>query len=208
VREVGVVETMKAVADPTRLRMLQRLMTRDQTGELPVMSVKELAAELTEPQTKLYRHVKQLEAVNLISAVSSRVVSGIVEQRYQACQGELSLGVGLTDEQKKTAEAEATVAAALALYRSQFFAAQRAGTIVSENTPGAPEHRKMMFCTNRAEVPREEAAAFRSRLQQLIDDLADAEKRAFGRDDNVTVNVLGGFFCPDPDQASPGQAAG
>ncbi len=202
VREVGVVETMKAVADPTRLRILQRLMTRDKTGDLPVMSVKELAAELAEPQTKLYRHVKQLESVNLISAVSSRVVSGIVEQRYQACQGELSLGVGLTEEQKKTAEAEATVAAALELYRSQFFAAHRSGAIVSEDTPGAPEHRKMLLCMNLAKVPQEEAASFRSRLQQLMDDLSDAEKRATGRDDNVTVNALAGFFCPDPDQAS------
>ncbi|HET7017699.1 MAG TPA: helix-turn-helix domain-containing protein [Streptosporangiaceae bacterium] len=201
-REVGVVETMKALADPTRLRILQRLMTRDKTGELPVLSVKELAAELAEPQTKLYRHVKQLEAVNLISAVSSRVVSGIVEQRYQACQGDLSLGPGLTDEQKKTAEAEATVAAALELYRGQFFAAHRAGAIVSEDTPGAPEHRKMLLCMNLAKVPREEAASFRARLQQLLDDLSDAEQRAIGRDDNVTAYALAGFFCPDPDQAS------
>jgi DNA-binding transcriptional ArsR family regulator len=200
-REIGVVETMKALADPTRLRILQRLMTRDKTGELPVMSVKELAAELAEPQTKLYRHVKQLEAVNLISAVSSRVVSGIVEQRYQACQGDLSLGPGLTDEQKKIAEAEATVAAALELYRGQFFAAHRAGSIVSEDTPGA-EHRKMLLCMNLAKVPREEAASFRVRLQQLMDDLSDAEQRASGRDDNVTAYVLAGFFCPDPDPAS------
>ena len=190
---------MKALADATRLSILQRLMKRDQTGELPVMSVKELAAELAEPQTKLYRHVKQLEAVNLIRAVSSRVVSGIVEQRYQASQSELTLGPGLTDEQRKTAEAEATVAAALELYRGQFFAAHRAGTIVSEDAPGAAEHRKMLLCMNLAKVPREEAASFRIRLQQLRDDLADAEKRASGRDDNVQVNFLAGFFCPDPE---------
>jgi len=193
---------MKALADPTRLRILQRLMARDKTGELPVMSVKELAAELAEPQTKLYRHVRQLEAVNLISAVSSRVVSGIVEQRYQACQGDLSLGPGLTDEQKKTAEAEATVAAALELYRGQFFAAHRSGAIVSEDVPGAPEHRKMLLCMNLAKVPREEAASFRVRMQQLMDDLSAAEDRASGRDDNVTAYVLAGFFCPDPDPAS------
>lgn len=196
---VEVAETMKALADPTRLRILQQLMTRDKTGELPVMSVKELAAVLAEPQTKLYRHVKQLESVSLIRAVASRVVSGIVEQRYQACQSELSLGAGLTEEQKKTPEAEATVAAALELYRSQFFAAHRAGAIVSEDTPGAPEHRKMLLWMSLAKLPRDEAGAFRSRMQQLMDDMSDAEERASGRDDNVTVYALSGFFCPDPD---------
>jgi DNA-binding transcriptional ArsR family regulator len=192
---------MKALADPTRLGILRRLMMRDNSGELPVMSVKELAAELAEPQTKLYRHVKQLEAANLISAVSSRVVSGIVEQRYQAGQGELSLGSGLSDEEKKTADAEATVAAALELFRSQFFAAHRSGAIVSHTTPGAPEHRKMLLWMNMAKVPQDEAAAFRSRLQQLMDDLSEADKRATGRDDLVTVNALGGFFCANPDPA-------
>jgi DNA-binding MarR family transcriptional regulator len=41
------------------------------------MSVKELAEELGEPQTKLYRHVKQLEAAGLIRIAASRMVSGI-----------------------------------------------------------------------------------------------------------------------------------
>ena len=202
VREVQDVETLKALADPLRLRILQRLMTREKTGQMPVRSVKELAAELAEPQTKLYRHVKQLEAVDLIRAVSSRVVSGIVEQRYQSAQGELKLGAGLTEEQKKTAEAEATVAAALEFYRSQFFEAHRSGAIVSVDTPGAEEHRIMLLCMTVAKVPKDEAAAFRARLQQLLDDLSEAEDRASGRDDNVTVNALGGYFCPDPALAS------
>jgi DNA-binding transcriptional ArsR family regulator len=202
VREVEDVETLKALADPLRLRILQRLMTRDKAGRTPVMSVKELAADLSEPQTKLYRHVKQLEAVGLIRAVSSRVVSGIVEQRYQSGQEELKLGAGLTEDQKKTAEAEAGVAAVLDFYRSQFFAAHRSGAIVSESTPGAEEHRKMLLCMNVAKVPQEEAASFRTRLQALMDDLSEAEKRASGGDDNVTVYALGGYFCPDSEQAS------
>jgi DNA-binding transcriptional ArsR family regulator len=199
-REVGNVETLKALADPTRLRILQRLMTRDETGELPVMSVKELATELAEPQTKLYRHVKQLEAVELIRSASSRIVSGIVEQRYQACQSDLWLGAGLTDEQKKSAEAEASVAAVLELYRSQFFAAHRAGAIASKDTPGTEEHRKTMLGMTRSKVSRNDATSFRTGLQQLMDDLVEAEKRASDSEDTITVNVLVGYFSPDPAQ--------
>jgi DNA-binding transcriptional ArsR family regulator len=38
------------------------------------MSVKELAQHLGEPQTKLYRHVKQLEAAGLIEVAATRMV--------------------------------------------------------------------------------------------------------------------------------------
>src|SRR5580698_2917994 len=78
VRTVDSVAALKAMADPTRLAILAALM---RTRDLPVMSVKELAAELGEPQTKLYRHVRQLEAAGLIRVASTRMVSGILEQR-------------------------------------------------------------------------------------------------------------------------------
>src|ERR1700722_2420109 len=125
VRTISDVETLKALADPTRLAILGALM-RGRSSPLRVMSAKELAAELDEPQTKLYRHIKNLENAGLIRSVSSRVVSGIVEQRYQACQRDLMLGAGLTASQRASQESEATVAAAFELYRRQFFAAHRA----------------------------------------------------------------------------------
>jgi DNA-binding transcriptional ArsR family regulator len=51
VRTVDNVDMLKAIADPTRVAILAALMKTRQ--DLPVMSVKELAAELGEPQTKL-----------------------------------------------------------------------------------------------------------------------------------------------------------
>src|SRR5690242_8783078 len=82
-RLVSHVDVLKAMADPLRLNMLHAL-TRRRGTELPAKTVKELAAELGEPQTKLYRHIKHLESAGLIHSVASRVVSGIVEHRYQA----------------------------------------------------------------------------------------------------------------------------
>ncbi len=52
VRTVDDVDVLKAMADPTRMAILAALMKSRR--DLPVMSVKELAAELREPQTKLY----------------------------------------------------------------------------------------------------------------------------------------------------------
>ena len=86
VREIDTVEGLRALADPVRLAILAALDAQGPDAALPVLSVKELARRLDEPQTKLYRHVKQLEAAGLIHVAATRMVSGILEQRYQASQ--------------------------------------------------------------------------------------------------------------------------
>lgn len=203
VRSVGDVETLKALADPVRLAILSAMM-RGTASALRVMSVKELAAELGEPQTKLYRHVKQLEAVGLIKSVSSRVVSGIVEQRYQACQADLILGPGLTDSQKSSAEAEATVAAALEMYRRQFFAEHRAAKARAETDAGLGEP-EMVLGMRVARVTRARAADILARLEQIQDDVSDSEDEAADgevpADDTVKINVLVGYFSPEESAA-------
>jgi DNA-binding transcriptional ArsR family regulator len=101
VREIDTVETLKALADPTRMAILSAL-TR--SPDLPVMSVKELAARLGEPQTKLYRHVRQLEEAGLIRVAATRMVSGILEQRYRACQRDVKLSSTMLRENMDEAE--------------------------------------------------------------------------------------------------------
>jgi DNA-binding transcriptional ArsR family regulator len=198
VREVTNVETLKALADPIRLRLLSALMVS--SGPLPVRSVKELAAELGEPQTKLYRHVKQLEAVGLIRAVSSRVVSGIVEQRYQACQSDLTFGPGLTDDERRSPETEAAVGALFDLFRSRFFAASRAGLLPAQPTADTPMHRRVVLNMTESWVPAAKAAAVRERLQAVLDDLEGADRKPGAG--MVPVNVLIGYYSPDV----PGQS--
>jgi DNA-binding transcriptional ArsR family regulator len=68
-------ETLKVMADPLRLRLIE-LLGKPRT-------VKQLAAELNMPPTKLYYHVNQLEQHGLIRTVDTRIVSGIIERQYQ-----------------------------------------------------------------------------------------------------------------------------
>ncbi len=189
------VDVLKALADPLRLNMLSAL-TRERGSELPAKTVKELAAELGEPQTKLYRHIKHLESAGLIHAVASRVVSGIVEYRYQASQAEI-MGDDLTDTEKVSPEAEAVAAAALELYRRQFFAMRRA------RPPGPadaePRNRMVMGMVDGL-ISAARAAQIHDLLRQLLDEVAEA-----GRDrhadvpgeDLMPVNLLLGFFSPE-----------
>ena len=122
------------MADPLRMSMMYTLSRRTGHG-LPAMSVKELAAALGEPKTKLYRHVKQLESAGLIVAVSSRVVSGIVEQRYQAAGPAVFKGDEVSPEERTSPEAEAMVAAALEIFRREYFGVLRSS---DESEPGQP----------------------------------------------------------------------
>jgi DNA-binding transcriptional ArsR family regulator len=201
-RSVGDVGTLKALADPVRLGILSALMERTD-ADLPVMSVKELAEALGEPQTKLYRHVKQLEAAGLIRVAATRLVSGIVEQRYQASQRDLMFGPGLLASPEGTDETEPVMAALLDRYRQQFFAAHRAGQIPPGDYPAEQAHRRVLFTMAETRVSIEAAAAARARLQEVLDDLEAAEDR-----DGVPVNLLIGFYSPTDDDPPPDQPTG
>ncbi len=70
------VETLKVIADATRMQILQTL------GE--PKTVKEIAAILDMPATKLYYHVNLMEKHGMIVVVATNIVSGIIEKTYQA----------------------------------------------------------------------------------------------------------------------------
>lgn len=202
VRAVTSVETLKALADPLRLAILAALM-RDTPQDLRVMSVKELAAELGEPQTKLYRHVKILETAGLIRVASRRMVSGILEQRYQACQGDLTFGPGIMRDPKTADESAAMVAAFLDRYRSRFLAHQAGQPASGESGPGESYRQAMMQLAVTAVSPTT-ALIIRDKLREVIDCLHEP---ASDQDDAVPVEVLIGFFSPDRPAGSAVRAA-
>jgi DNA-binding transcriptional ArsR family regulator len=77
-------ETLKVVSDPLRLKIFGLL--KDRT-----MTAKQLAEALEVPQTRLYYHLNQLEALGLIRVAGTRVVAGIIEKRYRASAGRIAV---------------------------------------------------------------------------------------------------------------------
>jgi DNA-binding transcriptional ArsR family regulator len=202
-RAVSNVETLKALADPVRLAILGALMDETHGPQLRVLSVKELAEELGEPQTKLYRHVRQLEAAGLIRVAATRMVSGIVEQRYQACQRDLQLGPGLLRDWPSD-EMEPVVTAVLDRYRDRFFAAHRAGLISTADFPPAEAYRKSMLTMAETRLSASRAAAIRLKLKEILDELAAADHDQ-EEDGDTPVSLLIGFFSPlEPPGAAKG----
>jgi DNA-binding transcriptional ArsR family regulator len=192
IREVDNPEGLKALADPTRLAILTRLMSG---SELPVMSVKELAAELGEPQTKLYRHIKVLESAGLIRVAASRLVSGILEQRYQACQRDVRFGPGFLREYADDSERVARTV--IDRFRDGFFAAFRAGLLPTDaDVPADQPYRKSTILMSEQRMPKAKAAQLRQKIQELAE-FVDAEPRE--DPDGVPVHLLLGYYSLDDD---------
>ncbi|MFE9882730.1 helix-turn-helix domain-containing protein [Streptomyces sp. NPDC005784] len=182
VRKVDDVVTLKALGDPLRLAILRVLM-RDTGGQPNVRSAKELAQELGEQQTKLYRHIKQLHTCGLIETAGTRLVSGIVEHRYQASQSSLVLDCAFFNSQRGTADAAATIAAAFDDSRTEYLEAAHAGRMASSHlepiTVGVSET-----------IPAAKAAEFRERLAGLIQELHETEHD----DEGIQVRLFTVFY--------------
>jgi DNA-binding transcriptional ArsR family regulator len=186
---ISTVEQLKALADPTRLAILEVLMRHS----LPVMSVKELAEALGEPQTKLYRHVKMLESAGLIRVAATRMVSGIAEQRYQACQQDLDFATGLL--RQHVDEAEAFVRAGFDWFRDGFLAIRRAHAPGDDDDAAAPGT-TMLIAGSGRRTPAE-VAAVRTSLSAA---LAPFKGEDSDDPDAVPIHVLVGYFVPPDDE--------
>jgi DNA-binding transcriptional ArsR family regulator len=193
-KNVDDVEVLRAMADPTRLAILGLLMERP--DDLQVMSVKEIAARLGEPQTKLYRHVKHLEAAGLIRVAATRMVSGILEQRYQASQRDLQF-----DRSFMRAHADETERALSALFdgfRDGFFAAFKDERFSPEHLDETERYRVPTICFSETRVSPARAAEINKRLREVTELLDD---KAAEVPDGIPVNVLISYYTgarPEP----------
>jgi DNA-binding transcriptional ArsR family regulator len=190
VRAITDVETMRALSDATRIAILRLLMSGDRSAP-PVMSAKELAAALGEPQTKLYRHLKQLEAAGLIRVAETRLVSGIQEQRYQTAQLDFTISRDLVTDEAASLEFAGTLSALFGEFRTELVANLSAGQVpigAAAKTPlGLLVGRGMV-----ANVSRDRAAEFRRRLLAL-----QAEFDALEDDDpdGIPVHLIIGWYA-------------
>ncbi|MBC3842444.1 helix-turn-helix transcriptional regulator [Streptacidiphilus sp. 4-A2] len=162
-------DTLKALSDPLRVTMLGVMMEPGDGGALRPWTVKELAAELGEPQTKLYRHIKQLEERGLLRVAGTRLVSGIVEQRYLAAQTGLQLSRDFLGS-SAASDTSALLGAGMDSFQQQF-AGVRSGSIDlnTEALPGISYRSPLMVLADTRMRP-ERAAEFRDRMAALIEE--------------------------------------
>lgn len=188
-REVTDTETLRVMSDPLRIAILRRLMTDADQG-VRVMSAKELAAELGEPQTKLYRHLKQLEEAHLIEVAETRVVSGINEQRYRTAQMNLLLSPALLNDPSVRDDVADTIVATLDGFRDELTDNLRAGRVDmrGSDSPTSGPGGLLMQVEHRMSAPL--ALQFAQRLAALVEEIEATPDDSSG----VSVRALIGWY--------------
>jgi DNA-binding transcriptional ArsR family regulator len=194
VRLVGDPETLRALGDPTRVRILEVMVQRQD----PPWSVKDLAAAMGVPQTRLYHHVEQLLAHDLLRAVEQRVVSGIIETRYRVTALSIQLDRRMFAVEGPTREAlHETLVAVFDTARDEIEQAIRAE--VSE--PDKGDHTDRILVTRGlARLTPERAAELRRRLVALE---AEFDTEEPGDDASSYGIVLAVYPVAVPDPSTP-----
>lgn len=176
-RLIADVETLKALSDPMRLRILETMVTRPNEA----WTVKRLAAALGVGPTKLYHHVGILEERELIRVAGTRVVSGIIETSYRIAQLSLRLDRSLLagGVPESVDDVMRTVIDGV---RDGIVASIRAG--VADTSPDAPPERRLLLSRGLARVRPERALELHERMQALLTEFdafdMDPDGEAFG----------------------------
>lgn len=195
-RLVSDIDTLKAISDPLRLRMLEIMVAESRRA----WSVKELAAALGVPVTRLYHHVDLLLERDLVRAAGRRLVSGIVETRYRVAARSLRLDRGLfrADAEGSTDALHAMLSTIFDGARDEIERSLAAGRIAAGDD--APPERRLLLLRGTARLTPARAEEFRTRLQALTDE--------FGLDDSTTSDghpygLVLAVYPTEPPAAAP-----
>lgn len=90
--EVSDLQTMKVLVSRLRLKVLRVLIEQAAT-------IREVARELNIPPNRLYYHFSLLEQCGAIRVVETRLIAGILENRYRAVARKYQVKPDLLDEE-------------------------------------------------------------------------------------------------------------
>ena len=196
VRLVGDAETLRALGDPTRVRILEVMVQRQD----PAWSVKDLAAAMGVPQTRLYHHVEQLLAHDLLRAVERRVVSGIIETRYRVTALSIQLDRRMFAADGPTREAlHDTLVAVFDTARDEVEQAIKAAAPGPDQGGRAD---RMLVTRGLARLTPERAAELRRRLVALEEEFDVDEP---GPDTQSYGIVLAVYPIAEPNPSTPSE---
>lgn len=177
-------ETLKVLADPLRLNILEYLMRPS--------TVKRIAEKINKPATKLYYHFNLLEKHGLIMLVDTRIVSGIIEKHYQAAArvyrvAKDLLAPGSTEFDEGL---ELTLNGMFASTKQEILDNIHDATI--NMASDAPWHRRMNLSQSRFDLTEAQFERLRSSLFGLLEEFnrLSEDNMAADRDDVSTLKML------------------
>ncbi|MGC9523148.1 MAG: ArsR/SmtB family transcription factor [Anaerolineae bacterium] len=197
-------ETLKTIADPLRLQIVEQLIDEP-------LTVKQVAANLGLTPARLYYHVNLLEEHGLIQVVEQRLVSNLVEKVYRATAWEIDVAPSLLhfDTQEGKESLTSMAVTTLDVTREDLLRSLDARAYALAQ--GAPEHPRRVLVTRQVyRIPESEVEALYRQAQALLEAFEAASVThggAAGEDEAaddashpyaVTVAVYPRFDYPAP----------
>jgi DNA-binding transcriptional ArsR family regulator len=163
-------ETLKVLADPLRLSIIENL-------ENP-STVKDVAEKIQRPPTKLYYHFNLLEKHGLIRTVETRIVSGIVEKHYQAVARRYRVSWGLLSPTDKAfnERIEVMLGGIFGTAREDMRESIKAGVVKVD--ADSPTSQRVVLRSARSSLTAEQSTEFYSKLRNLLDEYGFIDRYA------------------------------
>jgi DNA-binding HxlR family transcriptional regulator len=175
------VEQLKVIGDAFRLQVIEAM------AEDPrrTWTAKELAAHLGVKQTKLYHHLELLERHGFIRVASTRVVSGIVERRFQATAHGFRVDHTLVTGSGSQAAVSTAVDAIFRKARQEILESMASGAIPGDLSD--PNRKRMGLWATHARL----SPASVRRVMRLVEKLAvvDSDQDPDGDEYGLVVGV-------------------
>lgn len=177
-------DTLKVVADPLRLQIIELIFDHAHT-------VKQIGKKLKLPPSKLYYHINLLEKHGLIAVASTRVVSGIVEKSYQTAAQGIRVQRGLLSpgrpQQPAADGATILVDAILNDTRADIKENTASGLI---NLSGDDHPNSLRISRSTTRFTAAQALTFQERLKALLDEFKQHKEDPANDDEQVYALVL------------------
>src|SRR5215212_2185845 len=163
-RVIGDLETLRVLADPVRVQILEVSVMEPRT-------VKQIAKLVGIPATKLYYHINTMEEHGLLRVVGTRLVSGILEKQYRATAMSFSFDRALLapDSPARGEVLGLTLSAVLDTTRREVESIRQASAEgLLDFSENAVPHRRLMLMKNLSRLAPDQIAEFSARLAALV----------------------------------------
>jgi DNA-binding transcriptional ArsR family regulator len=183
-------ETLRAIADPLRIQILELLVHEP-------MTVKQVAEKLGLAPGKLYYHFNQLEKHGLIQVAESRQVANLIEKLYRATASTMDIDPALltfTTEQGKES-INTLVATMLDSTKDDLLRSLQARTFHLERG-ASPQPRRAIINRVISRVSEDRAAEFSGRIESLLKEFDAADEGIEGQDNDLQTYALTLAFYP------------
>lgn len=181
-------DTLKMIADPLRWQIMELLV-------LDQLTIKELGEKLGLSPSKLYYHVNQLEEHGLVKVAETRIVSGIIEKRFQAVSSKLDINPELLSfsELSGRENINTILISTIDATRDDLLRSLQARAFeIDHGAPQQPRHVLINRVLSR--IPEDRAIEFKDRLAALLEEFGAADQEGDLQPFALTIAYYPAFY--------------